>query len=122
MPANFFLPKGGKLGNINFHYRSAIGQLNYLSSSSRPELMMAVHQCMHYSNNPRLNNEKWQNKLSNTLSIPRITDWFCFPISTKDVNSILMPIFLEVSARTILMIHQHATLAMASSFGMLVAP
>ena len=36
-----------------FHYRSLIGQLNYLAATSRPDITLAVHQCAKFCNNPR---------------------------------------------------------------------
>ena len=39
-------------------YRSAIGMLTYLFSSSRPEIGMAVHQCARFSVDPKLTHER----------------------------------------------------------------
>ena len=36
-----------------FNYRSALGQLNYLAATSRPEIAFAVHQCARFCGDPR---------------------------------------------------------------------
>jgi hypothetical protein len=54
-PADRELYKGGgEPRKKDFHYRSAIGQHNYLTRSTRPEIMMATHQCAWFSTNPCL--------------------------------------------------------------------
>jgi hypothetical protein len=57
-PAGRILYKGGEPRKTDFHDRSAIGQMNYLTASARPELMMAVHQCARFSSDPRLQHEQ----------------------------------------------------------------
>ena len=42
---------------LNFHYRSLIGQLNYLTSSTRPDMLFAAHQCARFCNEPKLSHE-----------------------------------------------------------------
>jgi hypothetical protein len=37
----------------HFHYRSAIGKLNYLEKSTRPDIAYATHQCARFSQDPR---------------------------------------------------------------------
>ena len=37
----------------DFHYRSVIGQLNYLANTTRPDIAFAVHQCARFSNDPK---------------------------------------------------------------------
>jgi hypothetical protein len=37
----------------SFHYRSAIGKLNYLEKSTRPDISYTVHQCAHFSASPK---------------------------------------------------------------------
>ena len=39
-------------------YRSVIGMLNYLASTTRPDIMMAVHQCARFTESPKLSHEK----------------------------------------------------------------
>ncbi len=46
----------------NFHYRHIIGKLNYLKKSTHPDISYAMHQCAHFSANPRqphANAVKW---------------------------------------------------------------
>ena len=41
-----------------FHHRSSIGQLNYLTASTRPEIQFATHQLARFSENPKMSHEK----------------------------------------------------------------
>ena len=36
-----------------FHYRSVIGKLNFLEKSTRIDISYSVHQCAHFSENPK---------------------------------------------------------------------
>lgn len=42
----------------SWKYRSAIGMLNYLAATTRPDILYAVHQCARFSANPRLSHER----------------------------------------------------------------
>jgi hypothetical protein len=57
-PADIIFYKGGEPRKTNFHYHSAIGQLNYLTSSTWPKLMLVTHQCAQFSADPRLPHEQ----------------------------------------------------------------
>jgi hypothetical protein len=39
--------------NLDFNYRSAVGKLNYLAQTTRPDIMYATHQVAKYSSDPR---------------------------------------------------------------------
>jgi hypothetical protein len=39
--------------NLDFNYRSAVGKLNYLAQTTRPDIMYATHQIAKYSSDPR---------------------------------------------------------------------
>ncbi len=39
--------------NLSFHYRSAVGKLNYLAQTTRPDIMYATHQIAKYLSDPR---------------------------------------------------------------------
>ena len=43
----------GKERENDFHYRSAVGSLSYLSGCTRTDVSMAVHQAAKFSSNPR---------------------------------------------------------------------
>ena len=43
----------GECHDDSFHYRSVIGRLNYLEKCMRPDISCAVHQCAHFSANPK---------------------------------------------------------------------
>ncbi len=46
--------KDGPPFDLNFNYRSAVGKLNYLSQTTRPDILYATHQIAKYSLDPRL--------------------------------------------------------------------
>ena len=48
----------GQERKTDFHYRSVIGQLNYLAATTRPEIQFAVHQCARFSQDPKMSHEK----------------------------------------------------------------
>jgi len=50
--------ENGPTRKTDFHMRSIIGQLNYLASTSRPEIQFAVHQCARFVADPRMSHEK----------------------------------------------------------------
>jgi hypothetical protein len=39
--------------DLHFNYRSAVGKLNYLAQTTRPDIMYATHQIVNYSSDPR---------------------------------------------------------------------
>ncbi len=39
--------------DLDFNYRSAVGKLNYLTQTARPDIMYAMHQIAKYSSDPR---------------------------------------------------------------------
>ena len=41
----------------DWNYRSLIGMLNYLATSTRPDLAFVVHQCAKFCSNPKLSHE-----------------------------------------------------------------
>ena len=49
--------KDGEARKSDFHYRSLIGQLNYLTASTRPDILYAVHQCARFCNDPKHSHE-----------------------------------------------------------------
>jgi hypothetical protein len=46
-----------KLGG-NFNYHSAVGKLNFLGQTTRPDILYSIHQVAKYSSNPRLEHGK----------------------------------------------------------------
>ena len=58
-PADSILFKDseGDPRKTDFHYRSLIGQLNYLTSSTRPDIQFATHQCSRFSIDPKHSHE-----------------------------------------------------------------
>ncbi len=39
--------------DLNFNYRSAVGKLNYLAQTTRPDIVYPTHQIAKYSSDPR---------------------------------------------------------------------
>jgi hypothetical protein len=39
--------------DFNYNYRSAVGKLNYLAQTTRPDIMYTTHQIAKYSSDPR---------------------------------------------------------------------
>lgn len=50
--------ENGPLRKQNWSYRSLIGMLNYLASSSRPDIAFAVHQAARFCSDPKLSHEQ----------------------------------------------------------------
>ena len=63
----------------DFHYRSVIGKLNFLEKSTRPDLLVSVHQCARYSERP---------KRSHAEAVKRIGHYL---LATKDKGLIIRP-------------------------------
>ena len=58
-PADVTLHKDldGEPRKNDFHYRSLVGQLNCLTSSTRPDIQFATHQCSRFSIDPKHSHE-----------------------------------------------------------------
>ena len=67
IPANIILcqDKNGEQRKTEFHYRSVVGQLNYLATTMRPEIQFAVHQCAQFSQDPSCCMKRPLNRLFN---------------------------------------------------------
>jgi hypothetical protein len=57
----------GALRKCQWNYRQAIGMLNYLTSTSRPDLAMAVHQAARFCIDPKLSHERAINRIGKYL-------------------------------------------------------
>jgi len=81
IPANTILTADstGPPREHSWNYRSLIGMLNYLASSTRPDISFAVHQCARFTTAPRRIHE---------LAIRRIVRYLK---ATKDKGYILRP-------------------------------
>jgi hypothetical protein len=62
VPANVSLQlhafKDEPLFDLNFNYRSAVGKLNYLAQTTRPDIMYGTHQIAKYLSDPRQSHGK----------------------------------------------------------------
>ena len=50
-----------------WNYRQAIGMLNYLAGTTRPDISMAVHQCARFCNDPKLSHERAVRRIARYL-------------------------------------------------------
>lgn len=71
--------KDGAYREQDWNYRAAIGMLNYLGTSTRPDIAFAVHQCARFSSNPKRVHE---------IAVRRIVRYLK---GTKDKGYILQP-------------------------------
>lgn len=62
-----------------WNYRSSIGQLDYISKNTRPDIELAVHQCSKYQINPKNSHEQAVKRISRYL------------LDTKDKGIIIQP-------------------------------
>jgi hypothetical protein len=44
--------------DLNFNYRSAVGKLNYLAQTTRPDIMYGTHQIAKFSSDPRQSHDE----------------------------------------------------------------
>lgn len=51
----------------DWNYRQAIGMLNYLAGSTRPDISMAVHQCARFCNDPKISHERTVRRIARYL-------------------------------------------------------
>lgn len=56
----------------DWSYRSAIGMLNYLAASTRPDILYAVHSAARFSANPKLSHEQAVKRICRYLKEPVI--------------------------------------------------
>mgnify|MGYP003333239863 CR=1 FL=1 len=52
----------------SWHYRSTIGMLGYLRGTSRPEILIPIHQCAWFLNNPMLSHKNSVKRIFKYLS------------------------------------------------------
>jgi hypothetical protein len=69
----------GKEFNEDWSYQSVIGKLNFIEKSTRPDIMYTVHQCAHFSMDP---------KDLHATAVKRIGKYL---LATKDKGMILNP-------------------------------
>ena len=50
--------EGGPERRHHWNYRQAIGMLNYMQGTTRPDIAYAAHQCARFCNDPRLCHER----------------------------------------------------------------
>jgi hypothetical protein len=70
----------------DFDYRAAVGMIIYLTSSSRPELAFASHQCARFSQNPKISHEIAVRKIGRYLQGTRDRGYFLNPNNTKNLD------------------------------------
>jgi hypothetical protein len=70
----------------SWNYRSAIGMLNYLAASTRPDCLFAVHQCARFSSNPKLSHERAVKRIVRYLKGTRDKGLIITPDVSKGVQ------------------------------------
>lgn len=70
----------------NWNYRSAIGMLNYLAASTRPDCLFAVHQCVRFSTHPKLSHERAVKRIVRYLKGTRDKGIILHPDRAKGVQ------------------------------------
>ena len=78
--------KHGPPRSKNWKFRSAIGMLNYLQGSTRPDISMAVHQCARFCNDPRLAHERAVMKIGKYLLATKDRGIKFTPDSSKGIE------------------------------------
>ena len=70
----------------SWNYRSAIGMLNYLAATTRPDCLFAVHQCARFSVNPKLSHERAVKRIVRYLKGTQDKGLIIKPDATKGVQ------------------------------------
>ena len=70
----------------SWKYRSAIGMLNYLAASTRPDCLFAVHQCARFSNDPKLSHERAVKRIVRYLKKTRDKRIILTPDKSKGIQ------------------------------------
>ena len=70
----------------SWNYRSAVGMLNYLQNSTRPDIAMSVHQCARFNNQLMLSHERAIKRIAKYLK--GTSDWgiVYHPDKTKGIE------------------------------------
>ena len=84
-----------------WNYRAAVGMLNYLQASTRPDISMAVHQCARFCNEPKITHERAIMRIGKYLLGTRDKGLRFIPDSSKKSNVLWMQILLVVGIRLI---------------------
>ena len=76
----------GKERENDFHYRSAVGSLSYLSGCTRTDVSMAVHQAAKFSSNPRRSHDNAIKLIGKCLKGTADKGIICKPNSQKGLK------------------------------------
>ena len=69
-----------------WNYRSVVGMLIYLASSSRPEIAFAVHQCARFCIEPKLSHEQAVKRVARYLAGTSTTGIIYTPDATQSIH------------------------------------
>ena len=70
----------------NWNYRTAIGMLNYLQGSTRPDISMAVHQCARFCIEPKITHERAVMRIGKYLLNNRDRGIKFYPDKTRGIE------------------------------------
>jgi hypothetical protein len=79
----------------SFHYRSAIGKLNYIEKGTRGDIAYATHQCARYSSNPKAEHGKAVRWLVRYLKGTRLLGTVFTPGESKGLEVFVDASFLQ---------------------------
>ena len=83
-------------------YRKAIGMLTYLQGTTRPDISMAVHQCVRFSQNPKLSHERAVKRVGRYLLGTKDSGIIFNPNKNVGLECLSMRILQELGLRMIL--------------------
>jgi hypothetical protein len=66
-----------------WNYRAVVGMLNYLASSTRPDIAFAIHQCARFCVNPKRSHELAIHRIVRYLKSTSYKGYFLRPIISK---------------------------------------
>jgi hypothetical protein len=79
----------------SFHYRSAIGKLNYIEKGTRGDIAYATHQCARYSSNPKAEHGKAVRWLVRHLKGTRLLGTIFTPDESRGLKVFVDASFLQ---------------------------
>lgn len=88
MPANQVLVKDPKDSSRtqDWNYRSTIGMLMFLASSTRPDILFSVHQCAKFNSCPRKSHEEAVERIGKFLRKLKDNGMIMKPDGTHELN------------------------------------
>ena len=80
------IDEDGETRKSEWSYRSVIGMLMYLASSTQPDILFAVHQCAKYSSNPKLSHDEGVKRIGRYLKKIRLMGMIYKPDGSNQLD------------------------------------